>query len=57
MDCFVATLLAMTARHALAFSRRNPPEFCYQLPAPFKQRAQGMPGAWCARRRVCESRE
>jgi hypothetical protein len=28
VDCFVATLLAMTAKHTFAFSRRNRPEFC-----------------------------
>ena len=33
MDCFVASLLAMTTMHDSASPRRNPPEFCYQLPA------------------------
>ena len=32
MDCFVASLLAMTTMHDSASPRRNPPEFCYQLP-------------------------
>jgi hypothetical protein len=31
-------------KHTFAFSRRNPPEFCQELPA-LHQRAQGMPGA------------
>ena len=38
------SLLAMTARHSSAFSRRVPPEFCHASSA-FQQKAQGMPGA------------
>ena len=48
MDCFVASLLAMTAGHNFAISRRISPEVCCELPALSKQRAQGMPGARCA---------
>jgi hypothetical protein len=54
MDCFVASLLAMTARHIFAFSRRNPPEFCQQTSRPHIRgrrecRAPGAPAAACAR--------
>jgi hypothetical protein len=28
MDCFVASLLAMTLKYASAFPRHNAPEFC-----------------------------
>ena len=43
-------------KHTFAFPRRNPPEFCRKF-RPLIQRAQGMPGAWCARRRMCEGRK
>jgi hypothetical protein len=34
LDCFIASLLAMTAeRHAFPFSRRNPPELCSSPPS------------------------
>ena len=39
-------------RHSLAISRRDSPEFC-QISRPRNQRAQGMPGAWCARSLAC----
>jgi hypothetical protein len=39
--------------HIASRSRRaNPREFCHRPPAPRIQRAQGMPGARCARSRV-----
>jgi hypothetical protein len=47
MDCFAS--LAMTAEYDFAFSPRIAPKFCYEHPALFDQRAQGMPGARCAR--------
>jgi hypothetical protein len=40
-------------RHNFAISRHLRPEFCLKLPALFDQRAQGMPGAQCARSLVC----
>src|ERR1700687_6220023 len=43
----------MTTRYDSAFPRRNAPEFCVNHP-PEHQRAQGMPGAGCARRLACE---
>ena len=53
LDCFVASLLAMTvmvSKHATPRSRGAfSPELCYQLPALSNQRARGMPGARCAR--------
>jgi hypothetical protein len=36
-----------------AISRTDAPEFCLETPALSNQRAQGMPGARCARSRVC----
>ena len=36
------------------FSRRIAPELCKKLPALFKQRAQGRPGARCTRGLVCD---
>src|SRR5258706_7436854 len=52
MDCFVALLLAMTVkfRHDPAVPRRDAPELSCKIRSPRKQRAQGMPGARCARR-------
>ncbi len=32
MDCFVASLLAMTARYDSAFPQREAPELCIVLP-------------------------
>ena len=57
MDCFVASLLAMTwsRRHddyTFAIPPRDAPELCMQSSAP-KQRAWGMPGAQCTRSLVC----
>jgi hypothetical protein len=55
MDCFVASLLAMTAsRHAFAISPHTPREFCFELPTLSNQREQGMPGARCTRGLVCK---
>src|SRR5215210_5440007 len=54
LDCFVASLLAMTAsKHTSAFSRRGAPEVCYLSSSPSNQRAQGRPGARCTRGLVC----
>src|ERR1700694_5505843 len=39
---------------ALRPRRAHPREFCLEGPALCKQRAQGMPGARCARSLVCE---
>jgi hypothetical protein len=44
LDCFVASLLAMTpTEHTFAFSPRIAPELLHRPPS--KERAQGMPGA------------
>src|SRR4249919_3956026 len=53
MDCFVASFLAMTPGHDLAFSPRVAPEVCWKLFALDGQRAQGRPGARCTRGLVC----
>jgi hypothetical protein len=45
MDCFVASLLAMTRGHASAVSRLISPELCKNLVPRGSRRAQGMPGA------------
>ena len=58
MDCFVASLLAMTARYIFAFPRRDAPELLLNLSprdrgsgaTPSGER--GMPGARCTRSRV-----
>ncbi len=39
-------------RHSFAISRPDTPELCHLLPALSNQRAQGMPGARCARSRA-----
>jgi hypothetical protein len=49
MDCFVAMLLAMTAKHDFAISPRLSREFCVEFLPLRDQRAQGIPGARCAR--------
>ena len=41
------------SRHTFAFSQRIAPEVCSKIPALSKMRAQGMPGARCARGLVC----
>src|SRR5258705_2844824 len=49
--------LAMTAhivKHEHAFSQREAPEQCKKISALRNQRAQGMPGAQCARSLVCK---
>jgi hypothetical protein len=43
----------MTERHAFAFPPQVSREFSYSASALFNQRAQGMPGARCARSLVC----
>src|SRR6266436_7899607 len=51
MDCFVASLLAMTSKRESTTSRRGAPESCVYLPP--QRRAWGMPGAHCTRSLVC----
>ena len=53
MDCFVASLLAMTSGRGAAFPRRDAPEFVPETSAP-KMRAWGMPDARCTRSLACE---
>jgi hypothetical protein len=43
--------ISNSQRHTSAFPRRKMPELCEVSLSP-KQRAQGMPGAWCARSRA-----
>jgi hypothetical protein len=45
LDCFVALLLAMTARYGFAFPRRDTPESLTKFVRPELTRAWGMPGA------------
>jgi hypothetical protein len=47
------SLLAMTAEHTFAFSRRVASELCQEFFALSKQRARGMPGARRTRSLVC----
>jgi hypothetical protein len=57
MDCFVASLLAMTLRklkHTSAISPRIHASFANKRPAFRYQRAQGMPGARRARGLACK---
>jgi hypothetical protein len=56
MDCFVASLLAMTMGHNSAFSRQDLPELCVSHTLE-NQRAQGMPGARRTRSLVCKGRK
>ena len=53
MDCFVASLLAMTwnSKYNSEIPRRATPELLREFVAP--QRARGMPGARCTRSLVC----
>jgi hypothetical protein len=44
-------------RHTPAISPRDPREFCLGVPSPGDQRAQGMPGAKCARSLACEMKK
>jgi hypothetical protein len=46
----------MMSGRNFAISQHNLLEACHSLPALFDQRAQGMPGARSARRRMCELR-
>jgi hypothetical protein len=43
----------LVSSHSFAISPRIPREFCWKRPALSNQRAQGMPGARCARSLVC----
>jgi hypothetical protein len=56
MDCFVASLLAMTTGMHPRSRRGFHARFGLLVPPSF-QRAQGMPDAWCARSGVCEGRK
>jgi putative endonuclease len=56
LDCFVASLLAMTSKHTPAFPRRDAPELLRRR-ALEKQRAQGMPDARRVRSRVRSGRK
>src|ERR1700685_2926402 len=47
-------LLAMTARHTFAISPAHTPRVLLLIPALSELRAQGMPGARCARGLVCK---
>ena len=54
LEYWVARLnRAMTTECVSAISRRIAPELCQKLPALFKQRAQGRPGARCTRGLAC----
>jgi hypothetical protein len=52
MDCFVASLLAMTAKYESAFPRRDAPELCMN-PSPNKGRGEcralAAPAASCVK--------
>jgi hypothetical protein len=52
MDCFVASLLAMTSDTPSRSRGAIRPSYALHVP-PSLQRAQGIPGARCARRHVC----
>src|SRR5712691_7056297 len=52
MDCFAS--LAMTERHTFAFPRHDLPGVCHLVVPPSEERAQGKPGADCARITVCK---
>src|SRR5215207_9883540 len=54
VDCFVASLLAMTTKHTSAISQHDLPELCYLVAPLLEERAQGMPGARCTRGLVCQ---
>jgi hypothetical protein len=46
---FVSPLFTFIYGHDLAISPRRAREFCFYIPPSYDQRAQGMPGARCAR--------
>src|SRR3981189_1986039 len=52
-DKTLSVAMARRSRHKFAIPRREAPEVCWKLPALFKQRAQGRPGARCTRGLVC----
>jgi hypothetical protein len=55
--CAIAHWAGTTTWDTASRSRdANRPSFAGNIP-PSLQRAQGMPGAWCARRRVCDGRK
>ena len=54
MDCFVASLLAMTTNIGARPRRASRARFAKYVPPSEIQRAQGMPGGRCARSLVCK---
>src|SRR5882757_7447353 len=54
MDCFVASLLAMTTNTGARPRRASRARFAKYVPPSEIQRAQGMPGGRCARSLVCK---
>ncbi len=57
VDCFVASLLAMTANTVSRSRCMFCPRFAFDVPPPEYQRAQGMPGARCTRSLVCDKKQ
>jgi len=49
--------ISNSSKYSFAFSPRDPREFCLDVPSPGDQRAQGMPGARCARSLACEMKK
>src|SRR3982074_1554846 len=49
-------LNSVICRHSFAISRRIAPKFYWECPTLSNQRAQGMPGARCARSLVCSEK-
>src|SRR5258705_10322954 len=54
MDCFVASLLAMTSKYDSAISRREAPEVLQKPFAPLITEGEGKPGGQCTRSLACE---
>src|SRR5258706_2569512 len=57
MDCFVASLLAMTTNIGARPRRASRARFAKYVPPSEIQRAQGMPGARCTRSLVCDKKQ
>src|SRR5260370_5796303 len=57
LDCFVASLLAMTPDTASRSRRTFRARFARNVPPSEDQRAQGMPGAQCARSLACKIKQ
>jgi hypothetical protein len=47
-------LRASNSKYSFAISPRDPREYCINIPLSEHQRAQGMPGAHCARSLACK---